>query len=118
MTPIKLEQADIDVALESLPAHFSQAHRMLQYLSTNPNAVTVDVNRECAIGNLSDVARKANPYLIKHGLFISCQRPPVHIKNRFNEASNMFLWGVFQIPGEAANDDLHGANTNGGQSGK
>ena len=105
MLPVKLDQAAIDVAIQSLPVNFSQAKKMLQYLGSNPNAVKVDVNRECGISNLSDIAKKANQHLIKHQLFISCQRPVMPRKNRPQMSSNMFLWGVYRMP-EAANNDF------------
>jgi hypothetical protein len=107
MLPVKLDQSAIDVAIQSLPVNFAQAKRMLQYLGSNPNAVTVDVNRECAAGNLSDVARKANRYLLKHHLFIGCHRPVRPINNRFGEQSQMYEWGIYSLPMESANDDRY-----------
>ena len=91
--------------LRSVPNHFSQARRLIEHLAEYPDSVTSDVAKTCAIGNISDVARKVNPILFEHNLFISCRRPVIPIKNRFGEVSksNMFLWGIYRLPAEPQN---------------
>ena len=54
------------------------------------------VAAKCAIGNLSDVARKSNRYLATKNLFISCRRPASRLANRFSEPSRMFQWGIYR----------------------
>lgn len=75
-----------------------QQRRLIRYLLNNQKAVTVDVNRACAVGNISDVARKANEHLHQVGLFIGCETPPAPIPNRFAEASQMYLWFIVVLP--------------------
>lgn len=75
-----------------------QQRRLIRYLLNHQRAVTVDVNRACAIGNISDVARKANAELHRVGLFIGCETPPAPIPNRFAEASQMYLWFIVVLP--------------------
>ena len=75
-----------------------QQRRLIRYLLTHPKAVTVDVNRACAIGNISDVSSKANKQLYRVGLFIGCEKPPAPISNRFDEDSQMYLWYIVVLP--------------------
>ena len=103
MNPVTLSPAEIESADVTLPYGFSQAQRMLRYLSEHPNASTAEVAANCAIGNLSDVARKANRYLATRNLFISCQRPVSRFANRFGEPSRMFMWGLYRFD-ESASD--------------
>jgi len=64
---------------------------------------TLDVNQQCAISNISDIACKANKRIHKHGFFIACQKPITPFKNRFGHPSQMHLWALHRLP-EAAND--------------
>jgi hypothetical protein len=75
-----------------------QQRRLIRYLLSHQKAVTVDVNRACAIGNISDVASKANKELHRVGLFIGCNTPATPIPNSFDKASQMFLWSVVVMP--------------------
>ena len=97
MNPIILSSAEIESAEVTLPYGFTQAQRMLRYLANHPNASTAEVAANCAIGNLSDVARKSNKYLAVRNLFISCRRPAARLPNRFGEPSRMYQWGVYRI---------------------
>lgn len=98
-----LEADQLDTVLNRIPASFKQAVRLVEYLASHPKSPTVDANRSCAIGNLSDVAHKVNPYLYLHGLMIGCEKPVRPIPNRFDEPSNMYLWSLYEVQ-EAAND--------------
>lgn len=89
--------------INTIPASFKQALRLVEYLAEHPRTVTVEANKACVIGNLSDVARKVNPILYREGYMIGCEKPARPIPNRFGEASNMFLWSVFSLP-DASND--------------
>ena len=103
MKPVRLSKAVRDQFLDAISPTHHQAYRLINYLADNPRSVTVDVNRACAIGNISHVARKLNRMLWKHDLFIGCERPPMPLPNRFGEPSQMFLWSILAT-GEAAND--------------
>ncbi len=96
MKPIILSSAEIESAEVTLPYGFTQAQRMLRYLANHPNASTAEVAANCAIGNLSDVARKSNKYLAIQNLFISCKRPVRRLPNRFGEPSRMYQWGIYR----------------------
>ncbi len=91
--------------LNNIPHNFKQATRLVSHLSQHPQTVTVDANRICAIGNLSDVARKVNPFLWPLGYMIGCERPPIPLHNRFDEPSNMFLWSVFEVEKNTTDGD-------------
>lgn len=99
-----LSQNELQAALSGIPPTFKQAHRLVQFLDANPRAPTVAVNQACSIGNISDVARRINPHLFKCGFYISCQRPPEPILNKFQEPSQMYEWSIHRIRQEAAND--------------
>jgi len=94
---LTLSAAEVESAEVQLPLGFTQAQRMLRYLAVHPNASTAEVAANCAIGNLSDVARKSNRYLAIQNLFISCRRPARRLANRFGEPSRMFQWGIYRI---------------------
>ncbi len=94
-------------AIKALPAFFNQAHRMVEFLSEHPHSPSGHVAHHCAIGNLSDVAHKANKFIYPLKLFIACERPPTPLRNRFNETSNQFLWSLYRLPEEAANDPIY-----------
>lgn len=89
-------------ALEYIPPTFKQGLRLVEFLASHPSPCTVEVNQHCAIGNISDVARRVNPYLYKAGLYVSCRRPAEPIPNRFAEPSQMYEWSLHQIDREAA----------------
>lgn len=103
MKPVRLSKAVRDQLLDAISPTHHQAYRLLSHLADNPKSVTVDVNRACAIGNISHVARKLNRMLWKHDLFIGCERPPMPVPNRFDEPSQMFLWSILAT-GNAANE--------------
>lgn len=103
-----MDESTIQILLKELPDSFKQGRRLVEFLALNPRAHTVAVNHTCAIGNISDVARKVNPYLHKHGYFISCHRPALPIMNRFDEPSQMYEWSIHCIR-EAANDSVYNA---------
>lgn len=109
MKPVQLALPESQRIISAIPGKFTQAIRMVEYLANHPGATTQQVASDCAIGNLSDVAHKANPHIYKAGYFIGCQRPVTPINNRFGEPSGMFLWGLYQVH-KAANDDDYGVD--------
>ena len=106
MNAIQLQDQDTLELISSLPAHMLQGIKLVQYLSQHPKAPTGHVAQHCAIGNLSDVARKINPHIYKRGFMIGCAKPPTPIINKFSEQSNQFLWSLYELP-EAANDPIY-----------
>jgi hypothetical protein len=103
---VQLQDSKILSILEEMPAHMLQGKRMLEYVAQNPKSPSGYVSQHCSIGNLSDVARYVNPYLVKHSLMIGCQKPPMPIINKFKEKSSQFLWSIYSVP-KAANDDAY-----------
>ncbi len=81
-----------------IPHTSKQQRRLIRYLLVHQKAITVDVNQACAVGNISDVARKANKQLHQVGLYIGCETPPTRIPNRFAEDSQMYLWFIVVLP--------------------
>lgn len=100
MKPTQVPPEKLWQILNRIPGTFRQAQRLFEYLSQNPKAPTVEANRACAVGNLSDVAHKVNPYLWPFGYMIGCEKPPTPLPNRFGETSNMYLWSVYELPQE------------------
>jgi len=98
MHPTTIPPDRVDRLINSIPANFKQAHRLVAFLANNPRTVTVEANTACSVGNLSDVARKVNPYLWPLGYMIGCEKPARPIPNRFGESSNMYLWSVYEVP--------------------
>ncbi|QIB66978.1 hypothetical protein [Kineobactrum salinum] len=68
------------------------AHRLLDYLLTNEAALTHEIARDCAIGNISAAANLVRPALQRHGLAIVADLPKPQIKNRFGELSMSHEW--------------------------
>lgn len=95
-------QRQVQRALALIPAEFKQGRRLLAFLAQHPSPSTVEVNQSCAIGNISEVARRLNPLLYKCGLYISCCKPAVPLPNRFGEPSQMYTWHLHQIDSELA----------------
>ena len=89
-----------------LPPNFNQAIRMIDFLSRNPKSPSEAVMVNCSIGNLSDIARKANPYLMPKGYMVGCEKPICSVVDEFGGPSykRVFLWSIFCIP-DQANDD-------------
>ena len=77
---------------------------MIEYLAKNPHAPTVNVNKAVAVGNISQEATAANKKLFGKGFMIGCMRPPVPLKNRFEQETAQHLWSLYKLPKEAAND--------------
>ncbi len=97
MAAVKLDQNELNETLKLFDGRRGQLPRLVRYLAHNPDASTVFVNTDCAIGNISDVARAANQKLQQNGLFISCKRPDKKIENKFGEPSHMWQWGIYRI---------------------
>lgn len=98
MHPTTIPPDKLDRVLNSIPGSFKQAFRLVEYLSQHPRTLTVEANTACSVGNLSDVARKVNPYLWPLGYMIGCEKPARPIPNRFGDPSNMYEWSVFKLP--------------------
>jgi hypothetical protein len=83
------------------------AARICRLLAENHSVLTVDVNRTCSVGNISDVVGKAiNPRIADLGLYVACMKPARAILNKFNQPSGMHFWSFYRDT--AANDpDYH-----------
>ena len=71
-----------------------QACRMVRYIDANPGALTGAVASSCAIGNVSDAARKANRELERYGFRILAKLPKPLSENRFGERSQQHEWRI------------------------
>lgn len=103
MQVVDLKQYEIDTLLDGLFLS-TQQRRFIEYVATNPNSLTVTVNRATAIGNISHVASRVNEKLMPIGYLTACVRPIESICNRFGEPSRMFEWSLFKLPQRAANE--------------
>ena len=99
----ELTSAELEAVLSCIPDKASKAKKLIEHLAHNPDSASSTVASTCAIGNISHVARKVNPILLKHQLFISCKRPIRPVVNRSGELSNMFQWGIYKLPNEPEN---------------
>lgn len=86
----------------------SIAQRIVKLLAKHPKSLTVDINRECSVGNISDqVGKRINPIIKPLGYAVGCEKPPTFPMNKFGEQSRMYQWSIYKLPDcetEAAND--------------
>ncbi|MBA6412378.1 hypothetical protein H2508_04560 [Parahaliea sp. F7430] len=75
----------------------TQAHRLVSYLLVNGVAITHDIARDCAIGNISCAASYIRPALQKRGYTILATRPEKPILNRFGETSQIHEWRLIRL---------------------
>jgi hypothetical protein len=104
MTIASLEPSEIETLVRVLPETRPALVRLVEYLAEHPYSPSVNVNRECAIGNISQEATAANKRLFGNGYMVGCMRPPVPLKNRFQQETAQHLWSLYKLPKEAAND--------------
>jgi len=106
MKKVTLSLELLNEILKLIPSDSTQERRVFTHLAENGPTDTVGLNQATSTGNLSHVARKLNNRLIDRHLMVSCERPPTPIPNKFGEASQMFIWSLYQIPneGQPAND--------------
>ena len=104
MTIASLEPPEIETLVSVLPETRPALVRLVEYLAEHPYSPSVNVNRECAIGNISQEATAANKRLFVNGYMVGCMRPPVPLKNRFQQETAQHLWSLYKLPKEAAND--------------
>ena len=92
-------QSDIQSAVEAAKGETKsrQAHRLADYLVVNDSALTGDIARDCAIGNISAAANFIRPALQKHGYTIIANMPDRPIRNRFGEPSMSHEWRLVRI---------------------
>lgn len=71
----------------------TQKKRLLHYLHDNPGALTHEIARDCAIGNVACRISELNRGdLPRFGLLIEGTRAPKTYRNRFNEPCNEHRW--------------------------
>ena len=86
-----------------IPETQRQARRLVEFLSSHPDATTSFVANKVACSNLSQAARVANSFISRNGYFVYCRKPDKPITNKFGEPSRMFMWGIYSL--KAANDE-------------
>ena len=92
-----LSQEQIDELLDVLPARAFQAKRFVKFVAEKPNSKTADCNIAVAGVNLSDIARKYNPYIRPKGFELMCKLPEKLIKNRFGEDTMQHFWRLAEV---------------------
>ena len=108
MNIITLHEQEIETLMDGVFTS-NQQRRFIEYVASNPQSLTLAVNKATAIGNCSGIARRVNKKLMPLGYVIACVRPLDSISNRFGEPSNMFEWSLFSLPRVAANDVCYGS---------
>ena len=106
MKAIQLSTEEIEVLMEGVFTS-NQQRRFIEYVASNPQSLTLAVNRATAIGNCSSIARRVNPKLMPLGYVIACAQPLDSFSNRFGEPSNMFEWSLFELSKSSANDSFY-----------
>ncbi len=104
---IVLNRIDLSTILVAIPEHATQARNLIRYLNQHPNATAEDIGRHCSIANVSDVARKINPLLLEHGLFIACSVPVAPRQFHYGNKPRQYQWAIHLLPIEAANDETY-----------
>lgn len=74
-----------------------QAHRLVDYLLVNRVALTHEIARDCAIGNVSCAASYIRPELKRLGWTIIATLPRPRIRNRYNEHSLVHEWRLARV---------------------
>ena len=105
MESIQLSTEEIEVLMEGVFIS-NQQRRFIEYVVSNPQSLTLAVNRAIATGNCSSIARRVNKKLMPLGYVIACVQPLNSISNRFGETSRMYEWSMFKLPQRAANDSF------------
>lgn len=100
MTIAALDPSEKEALLSILSAGRPALARLVEYLANNPHSPSVSVNRFCDIGNISQEATAANRRLYGKGYMIGCMRPPVPLKNRFEQEKAQHLWSLYKLPEE------------------
>ena len=108
MTIAELKPSEKKVLLSILPLRRPALARLVEYLADYPYSPSVNVNRECAIGNISQEATAANKKLFTKGYMVGCMRPPVPLKDSFEQETPKCLWSLYKLPEE----NLEGGRNN------
>lgn len=74
-----------------------QTHRLVDFLLVNEVALTAEIARDCAIGNISAAACYIRPALQKQGLTITASLPRPLMRDRFGEVSQSHEWRLQAI---------------------
>ena len=98
MEAARLTEFEIGQATDVLPEEFRQAHRLVQFLGMNPKTNAAVVRSNCEVGNISDVAKKANVFLEPISLLISCECPAQPLRLQIDKHNSRFLWGMYWLP--------------------
>ena len=109
MTPTTLTKLELEEVLKRVVTFNVEqgSVRIIKRLANQIGVATVDVNRDCAVGNISDIViKQINPRVFPMGLYVGCTRPPKAIKNRFGQETGMHLWSFYRMP-DAANDPIY-----------
>ena len=101
MTVAVLSPEEIATLVKAISFLRPGGKRLVEYLSTNPHASTVNVDKSCAVDNISQEASAANRKLYFLGYMIGCMRPPVPFKNRLKQDTPQHLWSLYRLPEEA-----------------
>lgn len=75
-----------------------RARRLVEYLAHHPDALTAEIARDCACGNVSDAASRANLILETLGFAIVGKLPTPPTKNRFGQVSMQNRWRIEPLP--------------------
>lgn len=99
----------LDRILNRLPETMNEGRRLVALTARRSRVPTLEVNKTCSIGNISNIAKRVNHYLHIEGLAVGCELPDEKIFNQFGERSNQFLWSMYDVA-PAANDDGGGVS--------
>lgn len=105
MIPVTLTPEELDAVLSRVvltQQEYGNA-RICRRLAYQAGVRTRDVNRDCSVGNISDLVTKSiNPRIEDLGLYVACVKPMRPFKNRHQQATGEMLWSFYRDV--AAND--------------
>lgn len=107
MTIAELKPSEKKVLLSILPLRRPALARLVEYLADHPYSPSVNVSRECSIGNISQEATAANKKLFIKGYMVGCMRPPVPLKDSFQQEAPKCLWSLYKLPEENLEGGQH-----------
>jgi len=99
ITPVTLDEDQIERIVQVLSPNAKQQHRFVGYLGRNPLSRTKVCCRAIACVNLSNLRERTSSALSKFGLEARCTHPEKPIKNAFGESTDERLWAIYKIEG-------------------
>ena len=100
MTIAALDPSEKEALVSILSTGRPALAKLVEYLASNPYSTSSKLSLYCEIGNISQEATAANKKLFGKGYMVGCMRPPVPLKNKFEQEKPQNLWALYKLPEE------------------